>query len=50
LLCFSRIRNVDLRCFTIDWLMLIVNWLGSRIEVAVKFRQKLAGRPAAAAH
>ncbi len=32
-----------------DRLMLIVNRLGSRIEVAVKFRQKPAGRHAAAA-
>jgi predicted XRE-type DNA-binding protein len=35
---FSRIRNADLNRFTIDRLMLIVNRLGSRIEVAVKFR------------
>jgi len=46
---FSRIRNADLRRFTIDRLMLIINRLGSRIEVAVKFRQKPAGRQAAAA-
>jgi predicted XRE-type DNA-binding protein len=46
---FSRIRNVDLRRFTIDRLMLIVNRLGSRIEVVVKFHQKPAGRTAAAA-
>lgn len=45
---FSRIRNADLRRFTIDRLMLIVNRLGSRIEVAVKFRQKPAGRYATA--
>jgi predicted XRE-type DNA-binding protein len=35
----SRIRNVDLRSFTIDRLMLMVNRLG----------QKPAGRPASAA-
>jgi hypothetical protein len=45
---FSRSRNVDLRRFTIDQLMLIVNRLGSRIQVAVKFRQKSAGRHAPA--
>ena len=36
---FSRIRGADLGRFTIDRLMLIVNRLGSRIEVAVKFRR-----------
>jgi predicted XRE-type DNA-binding protein len=46
---FSRIRNVDLRRFTIDRLMLIVNRLGSRVEVAVRFRQKAAGRQPPAA-
>jgi predicted XRE-type DNA-binding protein len=46
---FSRIRNADLRRLTIDRLMLIVNRLGSRIEVAVKFRQKPASRQASAA-
>src|SRR5262245_21879465 len=35
---FSRIRNANLSRFTIDRLMLIVNRLGSRVEVAVKFR------------
>jgi predicted XRE-type DNA-binding protein len=46
---FSRIRNADLSRFTIDRLMLIVNRLGSRIEVAVKFRHKPAARHASAA-
>ncbi len=32
---FSRIRTTDLRRFTIDRLMLIINRLGSRIDVAV---------------
>jgi predicted XRE-type DNA-binding protein len=43
---FSRIRNADLTRFTIDRLMLIVNRLGSHVAVAVKFRQKPAGRHA----
>ena len=41
---FSRIRNANLSRFIIDRLMLIVNRLGSRVEVAVKFRQKSSGR------
>jgi predicted XRE-type DNA-binding protein len=45
---FSRIRNADLGRFTIDRLMMIVNRLGSRIEVAVKFRRAPAGRQATA--
>ena len=32
---FSRIRNADLRRFTIDRLMSIINRLGSRVEVKV---------------
>jgi|SRR5579871_2722372 len=36
---FSRIRNVDLGRFTIDRLMMIVNRLGSRVEVSVKLRK-----------
>ena len=35
---FSRIRNADLGRFTIDRLMLIINRLGSRIEVKVRVR------------
>ncbi len=35
---FSRIRNADLRRFTVDRLMSIVNRLGSRIEVKVRVR------------
>lgn len=46
---FSRIRNADLSRFTIDRLMLIVDRLGSRIEVAVKFRHKPAAPHASAA-
>lgn len=34
---FSRIRNADLKRFTIDRLLSIVNSLGSRVEVRVKF-------------
>jgi predicted XRE-type DNA-binding protein len=37
---FSRIRNADLRRFTVDRLMSIVNRLGSRIEVTVKVRRR----------
>ena len=36
---FSRIRNADLGRFTIDRLMSIINRLGSRIEVDVKFKK-----------
>jgi predicted XRE-type DNA-binding protein len=45
---FSRIRNADLGRFTIDRLMMIVNRLGSRVEVAVKFRRATVGRHPAA--
>jgi predicted XRE-type DNA-binding protein len=45
---FSRIRGADLGRFTIDRLILIVNRLGSRIEVAVKFRRATVGRHTAA--
>lgn len=45
---FSRIRTADLDRFTIDRLMMIVNRLGSRIDVAVKFRQTTVGRHTAA--
>lgn len=41
---FSRIRTADLGRFTIDRLMMIVNRLGSRIGVAVKFRRATVGR------
>ena len=34
---FSRIRNADLKRFTLDRLMGIVNKLGSRVEVSLKF-------------
>ena len=34
---FCRIRNVELNRFTIDRLLSIVNSLGSRVEVRVKF-------------
>jgi predicted XRE-type DNA-binding protein len=36
---FSRIRNADLERFTADRLMMIINRLGSRIEVSVKLKQ-----------
>ena len=35
---FSRIRNADLRRFTVDRLVLIINRLGSRVEVRIKVR------------
>ena len=35
---FSRIRNADLRRFTADRLILIINRLGSRVEVRIKVR------------
>jgi predicted XRE-type DNA-binding protein len=37
---FSRIRNADLRRFTLDRLMGIINRLGSRIEVKVRVRRE----------
>ena len=40
---FSRIRNADLRRFTLDRLMAILNRLGSRVDVKVKFRPAGAG-------
>ena len=36
---FSRIRNAELGRFTVDRLMSIVNRLGSRIDVKVRFRR-----------
>src|SRR5678816_2067038 len=35
---FSRIRNAELGRFTVDRLMLIINRLGSRVEVRIKVR------------
>lgn len=35
---FSRIRNADLRRFTVDRLISILNRLGSRIEVRVRVK------------
>ena len=35
---FSRIRNADLKRFTVDRLMLIINRLGSRVEVRIRVR------------
>src|SRR5215471_19074839 len=39
---FSRIRNADLRRFTADRLMSILNRLGSRVEVKVRVRRDRA--------
>jgi predicted XRE-type DNA-binding protein len=36
---FSRIRNADLKRFTLDRLMLIINRLGSRVEVKIRIRR-----------
>jgi predicted XRE-type DNA-binding protein len=36
---FSGIRNADLRRFTVDRLMVILNRLGSRVEVKVRVRR-----------
>ena len=36
---FSRIRNADLRRFTVDRLMSIINRLGSRVDVKVRVRR-----------
>ena len=36
---FSRIRNANLRRFTVDRLMSIINRLGSRVEVKVRVRR-----------
>ena len=35
---FSRIRNADLRRFTLDRLVSIINRLGARVEVKIKVR------------
>lgn len=39
---FSRIRNADLGRFTVDRLMLIINRLGSRVEVKIKVRRTIS--------
>ena len=45
---FSRIRNADLRRFTVDRLMSILNRLGSRVEVRIRVhRVEAASRDAA---
>jgi predicted XRE-type DNA-binding protein len=45
---FSRIRNADLKRFTVDRLVSIINRLGSRVEVKVSVRAVRArGRAAA---
>jgi predicted XRE-type DNA-binding protein len=45
---FSRIRQVDLSRFTVDRLMMIVNRLGSRVDVSVKIRRVSSVRQAPA--
>jgi predicted XRE-type DNA-binding protein len=42
---FSRIRNADLRRFTVDRLMLIINRFGSRVEVRIKVRPAERSKP-----
>ena len=44
---FSRIRNADLRRFTVDRLMAITNRLGSQVEVSIKVRRQSTSRRAA---
>ena len=39
---FSRIRNADFRRMSVERLMTIINRLGSRVEVAVTLRRRLA--------
>jgi len=39
---FSRIRSADLGRFTVDRLMPVINRLGSRIEVKVRFKREAA--------
>jgi Helix-turn-helix domain len=41
---FSRIRGADLGRFTVDRLMVIINRLGSRIEVKIRVRRGYAWR------
>jgi len=36
---FSRIRNADLKRFTVDRLMAILNGLGTRVELKVRVRR-----------
>ena len=36
---FSRIRNADLRRFTVDRLMSVINRLGARVEVIVRLHR-----------
>lgn len=36
---FSRIRNANLRRFTVDRLVTIINRLGSRVEVRIRVRR-----------
>ena len=45
---FSRIRNADLRRFTLDRLISIINRLGSRIEVTVAVHNMTKGDAASA--
>ena len=43
---FSRIRNADLRRFTVDRLMIILDRLGSRVEVKIRVRHPAKSTPA----
>jgi predicted XRE-type DNA-binding protein len=45
---FSRIRNAELRRFTVDRLMTIINRLGSRVEVKVRVRPEVTAHEARA--
>lgn len=44
---FSRIRQCDLKRFTLDRLMTILNRLGSRVEMKIKVRHAKATKAAA---
>lgn len=42
---FSRIRNANLGRFTVDRLMNVINRLGGRVNVAVRFRPAVGAAP-----
>jgi predicted XRE-type DNA-binding protein len=46
---FSRVRNADFRRISVERLMAMINWLGSRVEVAVTLRRAETRHAAAVA-
>ena len=46
---FSRVRNADFRRISVERLMVMINGLGSRVEVAVTVRRAQARHTAAVA-